>query len=359
MGLLFVRVVVLLVAIRAGTGRPLEDDLERFRQIFLQPGVPYRDFVVEYAPLEVVLIRVLGSASEMASRVAMIAFLADIGSWVALRWGWDRATALRYLWLGTPLLLFVYTRLDLVPVALAAWGAAMAMRRRERLGGALLAAAILTKLWPVVLFPALWLERRSKAIWWAVSLTGIGIVFWGGIGGLSGIRDVFTFRGASGWGVESVPGSVVWILTGGPVRLESGAPRVGTVPAGATIVLALLLAVTSIAIWLRARQRATQGFGVASVAAVGALLACAPLFSLQYVAWLLPWAAIAATEDRRQFRVVAAIQILTAILFVLYAPDRVMLSQIVLALRNIAVVSLPILWLASTPTEVSTKGVRV
>ncbi len=357
MGLLLVRIVVLLVAIRAGTSGPLHDDLERFRQIFTQPGLPYRDFPVEYAPLEVVLIRLFGSASAaaLAGRVALIACAADVGAWAALRWGWDRATAVRYLWLGTPLLVFVYTRLDLVPVALAAWGAALALRGRERAGGAALAAATLTKLWPVVVLPALWLERRGRALWWATTLSAIGVVMWAVLGGIAGVRAVFTFRDATGWGVESIPGSAVWIITGGPVRVEAGAPRVGTVPAGATAALALLLGAALIAIWLRARRMEVRGFGAPSVAAVGALLACAPLFSLQYVAWLLPWAALAATEDRRLFRIVGAIEILTGILFVVYAPDRVVASQVVLVARNIAVASLPILWLVSTPADVRTE----
>jgi hypothetical protein len=356
-GLLLVRIVVLLVAIRAGMSGPLHDDLERFRQLFMQPGLPYRDFPVEYAPLEVVIVRLFGSASAgvLASRVAVIACLADVGAWLAIRWGWDRAAAVRYLWLGTPLLLFIYTRLDLVPVALAVWGAALAMRGRERAGGAALAAAALTKLWPVVVLPGLRLERRSRALRWAASIAAIGVAVWAAIGGVAGIRAVVTFRGASGWGVESIPGSVVWVITGGPVRIEAGAPRVGTVPSGATVALALLLAAGLIAIWLRAQRIGAQGFGAPSVAAVGALLACAPLFSLQYVAWLLPWGALAGTEDRRLFRVVGAIQVLTAILFAVYAPDRVVASQVLLVLRNVAVLSLPILWLVSTSADVPTK----
>ena len=353
LGLLFLRVAVLVIAIRAGMSGPLHDDLERFRQIFMQSGVPYRDFSVEYAPLEVVLIRLFGSASSaaLATRVAVMAFLADIGAWAALLWGWDRVTAKRYLWLGTPLLIFIYTRLDLVPVALAVLGAALALRRRERTGGVALAAAVITKLWPFILFPALLLERKRRAFWWAVSGTAIAVLAWSGVGGLSGIRGVFSFRGATGWGVESLPGSVVWMITGGPVRVEAGAPRIGTVPRGATIVLALVLIAALIAIWRLAWRRRSNGFGAVSVAAVGALLACAPAFSLQYVAWLLPWAALAATEDRRLFRIVGAIEVLTAILYVLYDPDRVLASQIVLGLRNLAILSLPILWLVSTPAE--------
>jgi len=60
-------------------------------------------------------------------------------------------------------------------------------------------------------------------------------------------------------------------------------------------------------------------------------------------------------HDRRLFRVVGAIQVLTAILFAVYAPDRVVASQVLLVLRNVAVLSLPILWLVSTSADVPTK----
>ena len=66
----------------------------------------------------------------------------------------------------------------------------------------------------------------------------------------------------------------------------------------------------------------------------------------QWSAWLLPWAAIAWGEgDRWHFRGVAAVSLLTGVLFVAYAPDRSALSQTLLVCRNALVIALPILWL--------------
>jgi hypothetical protein len=78
---------------------------------------------------------------------------------------------------------------------------------------------------------------------------------------------------------------------------------------------------------------------------VGVLLTCSPLFSLQYVAWLLPWGAIASTEDDRPtVALVGAISALTALLYVVYDPARAGLSSALLIARNVLVLALPILW---------------
>src|SRR4029434_5051097 len=87
-------------------------------------------------------------------------------------------------------------------------------------------------------------------------------------------------------------------------------------------------------------------FGAASVAAVGALLVCSPLISLQYAAWLLPWGAVAWFDgDRRAATAVLGVEILTALLFVFYDPDRAGLAQALLLARNLLLLALPVLWL--------------
>ena len=76
-------------------------------------------------------------------------------------------------------------RLDTVPVAIAAWAMAFVVRERPRRAGAVLAAAVLTKLWPLVLLPGLVLRggRRASA-WFGAVLTagGIAWVVYGGTG---------------------------------------------------------------------------------------------------------------------------------------------------------------------------------
>src|SRR5262245_41731214 len=129
-GLLAVRVAVVLVTVVVGSHRPLTDDLERFHEIAVTTGTPYRTFPGEYMPGEVLFVEAAGARdpAALAIRVALVAFLADIATWAAVRAGWGSRAAERYLWLGAPLLVFIYTRFDLVPVALAAWGAALVIR---------------------------------------------------------------------------------------------------------------------------------------------------------------------------------------------------------------------------------------
>jgi uncharacterized membrane protein len=78
------------------------------------------------------------------------------------------------------------------------------------------------------------------------------------------------------------------------------------------------------------------------------------LFSLQYAAWLLPWGAIAATEDdRATVSLVATISVLTALLFVVYDPARAGLSSALLVIRGALVIALPVVWYVRTRAESS------
>ena len=346
--LLALRIAVLFVALEAGRTAVPTDDLARFADIKQLDGVPYRDLPVEYAPIETLIVR-FGMSSDpatTATRVALLAFAADIAIWLALRLGWGARPAERYLWIGAPLLVFIYTRFDLIPVALAVWGAVLATRGSQRTGGTTMAIAALTKLWPAVLFPGFLVAGCRRAFEWAVLVGGGLVAAWLAVGGVKGLTDVLTFRHATGWEVESTVGTVVWIATGGPIRNEAGAPRIGSVSTEASVTLLVVLAALLVAIWAMAMRRKRAAFGAASVAAVGALLVCSSVFSLQYAAWLLPWAAVAWVEgDRRHFWVVASIELLTAILFVVYEPQRVAFAQALLVARSLLVIALPVIWL--------------
>jgi len=358
-GLLAVRVVVLVATVTVGSHRALTDDLARFHEISLTPGKPYRDFSVEYMPGETLAIVAFDTTDPiaLAARVAIIAFIADIATWAAILVGWGASAAERYLWLGAPLLVFIYTRFDLVPVALAAWGATLALRRIEPGSGLAFAAAIFSKVWPFVVVPALLIMRRSRAFWWCLSVAAAAILAWIAYAGAGAATDVLTFRHATGWGVESVVGTVVWIATGGPVRLESGAPRIGSVPTWASIVATMLLVTGLLAVWEVAAKRRSAAFGSPSVAAVSVLLVCSPLLSVQYAAWLLPWAAIAWVDgDRRGSAVVFGVEILSAVLFMTYDPTRAALAQVLLTARNALLIALPVMWLL--PQRIPTEAVR-
>src|SRR6188768_690095 len=150
-GLVALRVVA-LVTVVVGVPHYPDSAAHRFYDIAHHPGVPWRDTPVEYAIGDWVVIRAVGWGSLATARIllAIVAFAADLTAWWAVAKGWGRDAAVRYLWLGAPLLILIYRRDDLVPVALAALGLAWARRDRERAGGLSLAASALMKVWPLV-----------------------------------------------------------------------------------------------------------------------------------------------------------------------------------------------------------------
>jgi hypothetical protein len=343
-GMVALRFAIAIIAIEELASEPVRDgDVIRFHTVGNAPGTPYRDYDIEYAPLEFLGI-VLVAGTTVATtgiRLVLLAFVADLAAAAGVGWGWGRRTATAYLLLGAPLLLFLYLRFDPVVVALGAWAAAAARRRHQTMAGIGLGAAWLMKLWPAVLVPALLVAGRRRATIVAVVVATVGGGTWLVLTSPSAPMQVLTFRGATGWGAESPIGTLVWLITGGPTRLENGAPRVGTVPAWATPVLAVALAVTIIVIYARTRGKGIDAFGTPLLGAMGALLTFSPLFSLQYAAWLLPWAAIAHDDgDRWALPLTGLVSTITAGLFVFYAADLLGWARFILVVRAAAVVAL-------------------
>lgn len=76
-----------------------------------------------------------------------------------------------------------------------------------------------------------WLGRRDhrwkRSLAVVVALPVLGTAAWLWCSGVRGIVEVLTFRGATGWEIESVIGSVWRAVDPATMRLESGAIRVG------------------------------------------------------------------------------------------------------------------------------------
>ena len=296
-----IRFVVVIVTLSSLWAGPFFDaDVQRFSELSVAAGTPYRDHAVEYAPVELGVIRVIGSSDTRATatRLVILCFLLDLLAFAGMWSGWDRRTAIHYLWLGVPLLVLRYVRLWYLPVALSVWGFALMRKRRQNLGGVVAALAVFAKLWPIALAPAFLAEARRRSFAFVVAGV-VGGVGWLLLGGIGGVRQVLTFRSATGWEIESTVGSLVWLFGGGEPRWEAGAVRVGS-SEGLTWIPAVVLAVLLGAIWWKALRSGREDLvGVPSLVAVCAVLACSPVFSLQYAGWLTPWAAIASRDSRR------------------------------------------------------------
>jgi glycosyl transferase family 87 len=339
-GLIAVRVVALAVVV-IGVPHWPDAAAHRYARIVAEGGVPWRDTPVEYAIGDWLVIRAVAWGGLGLTRILLgiVAFGADLVAWAAVVYGWGRSAGRRYLWLGLPLLLFIYRRGDLVSVALAVAGLALAERGHERSGGVSIAAAILTKIWPVVVAPAFALERRWKAVTTGVIALVAGGLAWLAIGGMNIIADVSSFRGAEGWAVASTVGVVVWVRTG-TFQFEAGAPRTGTVPGWAPFALGALAVVLVAVVWLLAGRRRQRPAGTPALAAVASLLACAPLLSPEYMAWLLPWAAVAGGRWAKLTSVpivLTAAYVLLRFLDLSRSPG---VDQLLLIARNLAVIAI-------------------
>jgi hypothetical protein len=300
--LIVIRVGVLLGMIsvlpHGSSYNRLSYDAARYQEIAREAGRPYRDFQVEVPPIELGAIEVIAGATPRSTAIrlgwAMLVLDLFVAAVLWVTWG-QRAT-ISYLALGLPLAFLIYFRLDLLSVALASLAVALVHNGRERASGLLLAAAVLTKIWPAVLLPLWLVRRRGRALAWSVGSLVVGTVAWVWWGGWSALGQVLTFRHASGWQVQSLVGNVVDIISRAPTFLEQGADRVGTAPLWARGGLLAGLAACSAMIWVRASRRATPAEGLESLAAVTALLVFSSVLSDQYIFWLFPWAAIAAAD---------------------------------------------------------------
>jgi Glycosyltransferase family 87 len=363
LALVAVRIVVLVATLQADRTRPVrDDDVLRFGQIATATGTPYRDFPVEYMPVELLTIRAIAGdgASATAVRLALISFAADLAAVGALWYGWGRRGASMYLLLGLPLQTFILFRVDPVAVAMAAWSMALARRRRDGPAGGLLAAAVLTKLWPVVLVPWFLVSARWRVTAWFAATGAVGLAVWVALGGIRAPWQVLTFRGAHGWAVESTIGNVVWLVTGGPIRLEAGAVRTGDASVAVQAILVAAIAGVLTLVWVRARRDATDPAGGPALVAVTALIAFSPLFSVQYSCWLVPWAAVASLGGRRERTaaiLAAAIVAMGGLLAILYGNATVTIIgsiKLLLLIRNALCVGLVAFWLlARSPARAS------
>jgi len=359
--LLGLRVLALVVVV-AGVPSFPSAAANRFHEIASMPGVPYRDFAIEYPPGELLLVEVIGAASPGVARVllALLAAAADLAAAAALRAGWGARAMVRYLALGTPLLFFLYRRLDLVAVSLAVWGIVLS-RREQRSGGVALGAALLTRLWPVVLLPLVAIERRTRPIRALIVTVVVGVAGWLAVGGPGALREVATFRGARGWEVESTVGVVVWTLTG-ERRFEQGAFRAGVVPGWVRLILLAALIGGLAALWWRARAYPGDLAGAPALVAVAILLVLSPVLSPGYVMWLLPWGALAAMQERRWLWLAAAPLVITGGIMAAWYLDisegHPGWSQVALMLRNLAILLIPVVWFAGSVRPVVVRSRR-
>jgi hypothetical protein len=362
-GLVALHVLVLVVVVaRAASLAPADSDVARANRIATSPAIAYRNFPVEFMPVQTLFDRALGSGDVAAAarRIALVAFLADMAAAVALAWGWGRRQSATYLLLGLPLLSFLYLRFDLVAVALVAWSLALLHRRREELGGVALGLAVMAKLWPLVLVPIFAFRRARRGLLVGVAVCLVIGAWWYLSGGPKGPFQVLSFRDTRGWHAESVVGDLLWILGRGDPYREADAIRMGHATLAVKAILFAALIACETWVWRRAARDARDPVGGAALAAVATLVVFSPMFSLQMAAWILPFAALAYDGDRNERHtagVATVAVVLTGAVALVWreqaAVPAAWVGWLVLA-RNLVWIDIVVSWLRTARVPVTT-----
>ncbi len=289
---------------------------ERYGERIADGGVPYRDFRVEYPPgaLPAFVVPALATSTESGYddvfAALMIACLAALAALVVVSLRLLGAPPLRLvvalasLVAGAMLLgPFTLTRFDLLPAALTAGAVAVALTGRDRLGGAVLGAAIATKLYPAVLLP-LHVARAWRRHGRAEALRVLGLSL--GVVGLAYIpflvlapagvaRSVWQQIGRP-LQIESLGSAVLLVLHHAvalPLDWASGHGSqnlTGTVAAVASAATTIAGAAALAWIWVSfARgEVGDERFVRLAAAAVVAFVAFGKVLSPQFLVWLLP-----------------------------------------------------------------------
>src|SRR5438034_2777074 len=216
----------------SGTRAVVKADISRYQQIATTPGTPYRDFEVEYPPVALGVIELLHgpTAGATAVGIGIMSLVLDLVVAALLFLYAGTEVAVAYLLVGTPIALFSLFRVDLLSVALALLAVVMVSEGHQRTGGVLLTVGVFTKIWPIFIAPLFVVRRRLKGLAWWAGTTAASAVAWIAWFGWRGPLQVLSFRGARGWEIESLVGSIVWTVTSERPHLEAGAPRVGAAP---------------------------------------------------------------------------------------------------------------------------------
>ncbi|HEY6829381.1 MAG TPA: glycosyltransferase 87 family protein, partial [Gemmatimonadaceae bacterium] len=276
-------------------------DFDRYYAIASAGGRPYIDYQVEHpiATLAVLKAFALGrSRAAFGVEIVALNAMCDVLILWSLATGWGLAAALAYAVAVLPVIDLLFTRIDAWSTAAATAGALLWIRRRPAAAGAALAVGTAFKLWPLLLTPILavpWRGRQSARAIGSFFLASAALaapVWW--IAGAASVREVLTFRSATGWQIESTIGSLQNLFGVEAPRLENNAYRIGALNGSLSIFLFAIG--VPVCFWMMARAARASRIGDGWLASVSALLLCSAVFSAQYVIWLTPGAAIALSD---------------------------------------------------------------
>jgi Glycosyltransferase family 87 len=272
----------------------------------------YTDLGLEYPPLALIPIRlggVLGTGETAYAWVfgALMLAAALAVQLLAARLAGARARRVAWLVALLPVVAgaMVRTHFDLVPLALLLAALLAFAQQRPTLGGALLGAGAMTKLFPAIVLPVAiaWLlgRREARAALRAGAAFVAVVVVVSAPFLSSSYLDAYRFHLDRPVQIESTPATVLFALggshvTGAPVRpdrFKSNGLAGGSAGAvDAFFVVLLVVAVALVAV--RAAERPDpRRLVMCAFAALLAFAALGKVLSPQFMIWLVPFAALA------------------------------------------------------------------
>lgn len=284
---------------------------------------PYRDFSIEYPPgflLPALAPDATATAGDLDSYTrdfdrwmagaGILLILFAAGALTALRARPAHFAAALGFMAVSPLLLgeLMFSRFDLWPTALAIGALSALLAGRDRTGGALLGAAIATKLWPAVFVPLglIWVWRRHgrpAGGRWLLLVVGTCAAFLVPFAALAphGLGHSFGLQIERPLQIESLGSTILLAahnLGGLAVSYKTSFGSQNLVAHGATAMTdasALMQLLALCAIWLafaRGPARADR-LATAAAACVAVFIAFGKVFSPQYLIWLIPFVPLA------------------------------------------------------------------
>ena len=324
---------------------------------FILPFSQFHTLPLDYPPLTLAIFSPPLLAPERAYPV-MFALLMGLTAffiyWLLLRYGPRGAGMVFAACLVVGCLATAFSRFDLVPAALILLCLILAEHKRWSLAYLALALGVLTKLFPIVLFPVLFLaEQRDQPGFFipdvpvtlkkvpAVLLQTLhsvrkwrwknGLEFFGVIAGVTFFFWTLNSNGAFGsfsylylrpFEVESIGSVLLWLASyfGAPVQLivsfgslNITSPLAGVLSQNIIILLGLGIIYVLIQQW-EGKMDLVQ----AALAALLVMIGASKVFSPQYLLWLIPLVAYSAAGNRRFLLYWFGISILTTLLFPIY-----------------------------------------
>lgn len=342
-----------------GNQSPIAGDPPWYNAIataILGGSVPYFDVPIEHLPgalLPMLLVegisRVTAVSFEALWPFAMgAAFVVTVA--LADQIPSDFDSGRRFLLLSLPLLPLVLFRVEPWLMVWVVASLALAFREMWPAFAGTTFIASMTKGWPILLFalPFRLGGRRLAAIGattTVVSLLAIGV--------LPGFREGRAFEGIH---TETIVGNLILIfraVTGADLQLIgiAGAAytEAGTIAVLANALIGLPFIVLSAVVILR-RESTDELVQALGIGVMGIILA-SPLFSSQFLFWLVPFVLLISARWRRVYVVASIATLLTVILWVPLAPA----WSLIVLVRNLLLIVLTIGWANDLLRITSTK----